>query len=327
MKRFVIMENDAGKRLDKFVVKAAAGLNSSLMYKFIRKKQIKVNGKRCEISYKLVVGDVVEMYINDDFFEEKDSDFLKIAYDPKLSIVYEDENLILIDKKPGVIVHSDEKEQRDTLINQVLLYLYRKGEYIPEKESSFTPSLCNRLDKNTGGIVIVAKNAAAQRELYDIIKNRKIKKLYLAAVFGEFDKKCDTLTAYLKKDSKQNLVYVKSKPFDGSKEIITKYKVLSSNKKFSLIEIELVTGRTHQIRAHMSFVGHPVLGDCKYGRLKDNKDLPFRHQALYSYSLQFQLNDSGSMFKYLDKTIFKVDDVYFLDFFYESSKVSNLEKK
>ena len=327
MKRFVIQENDAGKRLDKFILKVASGLNSSLMYKFIRKKHIKVNGKRSDISYKLVVNDIVEMYINDEFFIEKDSDFMKISYDPKLSVIYEDENLILIDKKPGVIVHSDDKEQRDTLINQVLLYLYRKGEYDPEKEKSFTPSLCNRLDKNTGGIVIVAKNAMSQRELYDIIKHRKIKKLYLAAVFGKFERKSDTLTAFLKKDDKQNFVFVRDIPFDDAKKIVTKYRVVSTRDNYSLLEIELVTGRTHQIRAHMAHIGHPVLGDCKYGRLKNNKILPFRHQALYSYSLQFDLGDEENMFEYINNKLFKVNNVYFLDFFNNDTKVNNLEKK
>ena len=182
MKKFVINKNDAGQRLDKFVLKAARGISTSLMYKYIRKKSIKVNGKRAEISYKLVVDDIVEMYINDEFFAEKSNDFMDISYDPKLSVIYEDDNIILVDKKAGVIVHSNEKENRDTLINQVLLYLYKKGEYLPDKETSFTPSLCNRLDKNTGGIVIVAKNAIAQRELYEIIKHRQIKKKYLTMV-------------------------------------------------------------------------------------------------------------------------------------------------
>lgn len=326
MKRFIIQPNDAGKRLDKFVVKAASGLNTSLMYKYIRKKSIKVNGKRAEISYKLAVGDIVEMYINDEFFEQKSADFLDIAYDPGLSIVYEDKNILLVDKKVGVIVHSDEKEQRDTLINQVLLYLYKKGEYDPEKETSFTPSLCNRLDKNTGGIVIVAKNSAAQRELYELIKHRKIKKKYLTIVFGVLDKKEATLVGYLKKDSATNTVTVKDRPFDDAKKIITKYRVIKSVDGFSLLEIDLITGRTHQIRAHMAHIGHPVVGDGKYGRLRDNKSLPFRHQALYSYSLEFCTNDKSSIMHYLDGRPFFVDDVYFLDFFYSTQKVNNIEK-
>jgi len=326
MKKFVIQPNDAGKRLDKFVVKAASGLSTSLMYKYIRKKSIKVNGKRAEISYKLAVGDIVEMYINDEFFHEKSSDFLDITYDPQIDVVYEDENIMLVDKKAGVVVHGDEKEKRDTLINHVLLYLYKKGEYDPVKETSFTPSLCNRLDKNTGGIVIVAKNAEAQRELYEIIKHRKIKKKYLALVFGTPDKKQDILTAYLEKNSETNTVTVKDIPFSDAKKIITGYRVLQSNGKISLIEVDLITGRTHQIRAHMAHIGHPIVGDGKYGRLRENKQTPFRHQALYSYSIQFELDDEDSLLYYLNGRKFDVEDVYFLDFVFSSQKVSNIKK-
>ncbi len=324
MKKFIIQTNDAGKRLDKFVTKAALGLSPSLMYKYIRKKAIKVNGKRAEISYKLVEGDIVEMYIKDEFFKKKNDDFLEISYNPDLKIVYEDENILLVDKKVGVIVHSDDKEARDTLINQVLLYLYKKGEYTPDKETSFTPSLCNRLDKNTGGIVIVAKNAASQREMYDIIKHRQIKKRYLTILTGTPEKKQDTITAYLKKDSKTNIVTVKDMPFEDAKKIITKYRTIKSLENYSLVEVELITGRTHQIRAHFSHIGHAVVGDGKYGRLKDNKEFPYRHQALYSYSLEFDANEE-SMMSYLNGHKFFVDEVYFLDFFYKSKKVSNIE--
>ncbi len=325
MKQFIINKNDAGQRLDKFVLKTASGISASLMYKYIRKKAIKVNGKRAEISYKLVQGDVVEMYINDEFFIQKSNSFLDIAYDPGLTIVYEDENILLVDKKPGVIVHSDNKEGRDTLINQVLLYLYKKGEYSPEKENSFTPSLCNRLDKNTGGIVIVAKNAVAQRELYEIIKHRKIVKKYLTMVFGVPNPKTDTLIGYLEKNCDTNTVIVKDKPFGEAKSIITKYKVLQTKNNISLLEVELITGRTHQIRAHLSFIGHSVVGDCKYGRLRDNKNLPFRHQTLYSYSLRFDV-ENDNIFSYLNGREFIVDDVYFLEFFNKSSKVSKIEE-
>lgn len=326
MKKFVINNNDAGQRLDKFVLKAASGISLSLMYKYIRKKAIKVNGKRAEISYKLVVGDVVEMYINDEFFVEKSDNFMDIAYDPKLTIIYEDDNILLVDKKAGVIVHSNEKENRDTLINQVLLYLYKKGEYSPDKEVSFTPSLCNRLDKNTGGIVIVAKNAAAQRELYEIIKQRKIKKKYLTMVFGVPENRSQTLYGYLEKNSDTNTVTVSDKPFGDAKNIITKYTVLDTKDNISLLEVELITGRTHQIRAHLAHIGHAVVGDCKYGRLRDNKNLPYRHQALYSYSLEFEA-DSNSKMSYLNGREFTVENVYFLDFFYNTRKVSKIKKK
>lgn len=315
MKKFIIKKNDSEQRLDKFVLKVATGLNTSLMYKYIRKKAIKVNGKRSDISYRLQIGDIVEMYINDEFFVEKNSSFLNISYDPKLDILYEDDNLMLVNKKSGVIVHEDANEKRDTLINQVLLYLYKKGEYTPETENSFVPSLCNRLDKNTGGIVIVAKNATSQRLLYDIVKYRNIKKKYLTLAFGSFEKQSDTITGYLKKDSDKNIVEVRDIYFDGSKKIITKYQVLKTKGDLSLVEVDLITGRTHQIRAHLAHIGHPILGDCKYGFARLNKNFPYKHQVLYAYSLEFDIKDVDNPLYYMNGKKFEVSDIYFLDFF------------
>ena len=313
MKSFTVTKNDADQRLDKFVLKVAGNLSPSLMYKYLRKKAIKVNGKRAEGNARLQVGDVVELYINDEFFTEKSADFRSIGYQPKLSVVYEDENLLLVDKKPGVPVHADTHGSRDTLINHVLLYLYNKGEYDPETEHSFTPALCNRLDQNTGGIVIVAKNAAAGRALYEIVKYRQVEKRYLTLVHGSLPQKQATLRAYLKKDAKENLVQVVDQPREGFKEIITRYRVLREGRGLSLLEIELVTGRTHQIRAHMSHVGHPVAGDLKYGTAARNKGLPFKHQALYAYSLEFKLPEDHFL-SYLNGRVFRVNKVYFEDF-------------
>lgn len=310
MKRFEISKNDADQRLDKFILKVAGNLSPSLMYKYLRKKSIKVNGKRAEGNTRLAVGDVVEMYINDEFFTQKSEDFRAIAYRPDLTIVYEDENLLLVDKKAGVPVHADSHGSRDTLINQVLLYLYEKGEYDPQKEQSFTPALCNRLDKNTGGIVIVAKNAAAGRALYEIIKERQIEKRYLTLALGHFKAKEATLRAFLKKDADANQVRVSAVKKEGYKEIVTRYRVLKEGEDLSLLEIELVTGRTHQIRAHLAFEGHPVAGDLKYGRMAQNKKTPFRHQALYAYRLEFKLPEDHFL-SYLNGKVFKVNEVYF----------------
>ena len=206
---------------------------------------------------------------------------------PSLEIVYEDENIILMDKSPGVIVHEDENEKVNTLLNHMKAYLYQKGEYNPDDENSFVPALCNRIDRNTGGIVIGAKNAASLRVLNEKIKSREIKKFYLCLVCGKLNKKQDILKGYLVKNTSQNRVYIHNSPVPNGKTILTKYRVIKENRLTSLVEVELLTGRTHQIRAHFASIGHPLAGDGKYGKNEENKELGMKIQALYSYKLRF----------------------------------------
>ena len=317
MRTLYIKENDAGQRLDKFLSKAVKALPKSLMYKSIRTKKIKVNRKRTEISYILNEGDTVELFLAEEFFSEKASEEAFMKLTPRLDIVYEDENIMLLDKRPGLIVHSDDKEDVNTLISHVKAYLYRKGEYRPEDEQSFAPALCNRIDRNTGGIVIAAKNAEALRVMNDKIKNDELSKFYLAAVHGRLPKRSDTLTGYLKKDSSNNIVDIINAPRQGYKQIITKYRVVDERRDLSLVEVELVTGRTHQIRAHFSSIGHPLLGDGKYGVNRDDKKLGYKFQALYAYRLEFRFKTKGTALDYLDKKAFSVDKqkIWFLDEF------------
>ena len=314
MKEFIIQKNDAEQRLDKFVSKVTVNFSGPLLYKYLRKKAIKVNGKKQEISYRLKEGDRVTLYINDEFFADDKPQFLKLGKVYPLDILYEDENILIVDKKPGLIVHEDDKESTHTLINYILYYLYDKGQYLPDKENSFTPALCNRIDKNTGGIVLAAKNAESARELYDIIKHRRIEKYYLALVHGEMPKSEDTLHAYHKKDADKNQVYIYNKEAAGTKPIKTGYKVLKSTKNISLLEVRLYTGRTHQIRAHMAHIGHPLLGDTKYGKKAQNEGLPFTHQALYAYKIKFNITDPQSPLYYLNSRVFKVKNVYFEEY-------------
>ena len=313
MKSFTVGKNDAGLRLDKFVTKTAPLLPTALLYKYIRLKRIKVDGKRAEISTRLALGSLVEMYINDEFFEPKSPKYDFMSASKSLDIVYEDENILLADKKQGLLVHPDENEYNDTLISRIQRYLYEKGEYDPEAENSFRPALANRIDRNTGGIVIAAKNAEALRILCDKIKTREIDKMYLTIVHGKPPKATDILEGYLEKNEDKRQVYIKKNQSVDTKTIRTKYSVLASKDGLSLLKIELLTGRTHQIRAHMASIGCPLLGDGKYGVNQKDKALGFKCQALYSYKLKFNFNSDGGILEYLNGKTFQVPAVWFAD--------------
>ena len=317
MRTLIINRNDAGQRLDKFLSKAVKAMPKSLMYKGIRTKKIKVNRKRAEIGYILEEGDTVELFISEEFFSDNASDSAFMKLTPKLDIVYEDENIMLLDKRPGLIVHSDDEEDVNTLISHVKAYLYRKGEYNPEDEQSFAPALCNRIDRNTGGIVIAAKNAEALRIMNEKIRNDELSKFYLAAVHGHMPKKADTLHGYLRKDQANNIVDISTVKKPGYKEIITKYRVLDENNSLSLVEVELVTGRTHQIRAHFSSIGHPLLGDGKYGVNRDDKKLGYKFQALYAFRLEFHFRTDSGALSYLNGKELSIDKskIWFLEEF------------
>ena len=312
MKEFPITQNDAGQRLDRFLSKAVPLLPESLMQKYIRLKRIKLGGKRVERNTRLNVGDVLQLYINDEFFERptEENAWLKIAT-PRLDIVYEDENILLVDKKPGLAVHPhDGAEYGKTLIDHIQAYLYAKREWRPREENSFTPALCNRIDRNTGGIVIAAKNAEALRILNQKIKDREIDKRYLCIVHGTPKPPEGRLEGYLFKDAKENRVYITKKMQPGAKTAVTFYRTLQSKNGLSLVECELLTGRTHQIRAQMAAAGWPLLGDGKYGKLDKRYDR--KYQALYSYKLRFAFTTEAGILEYLNGKSFEVASVDFV---------------
>ncbi len=315
MKSFTVSKNDNDKRLDKFIQKVCPTLPQALMYKYIRTKHIKVNRKRAEISTRLHEGDIVEAYINDEFFKEIKPKYDFLSSPDRLSIVYEDENILLVDKPQGLLVHPDKEEYRDTLIGRIQHYLYKKGEYDPKSENSFAPALANRIDRNTGGIVIAAKNAEALKILCQKIKDRELDKRYLCIVHGIPKRKEATLEGYLKKDCDKNKVFLSDKKTEDNLTIKTKYKVLASKNNMSLLEVELITGRTHQIRAHLSSIGHSLVGDGKYGKNGQDKKNGFDKQALYSYKLTFKFTTESGMLDYLNGKTFMVQNVWFKDSF------------
>ncbi|HIZ16421.1 MAG TPA: RluA family pseudouridine synthase [Firmicutes bacterium] len=326
------------------------------MYKYLRKKRIKVNSGRGDISYRLKEGDVIQLYINDEFFIAGiKNDFLSAR--GSVDIIYEDENIVLINKKQGLLSHDGDGRKdyashsdkggktslrgaanaegtdvigadksshsvaaasfsADTLINRLKRYLYEKGEYNPYDEHQFAPALANRLDRNTCGIVIAAKNAEALRILNEKIKLREIDKFYLCIVHGTPVPASALLTAYLIKNSSENRVYISDSPVNDGLTIKTKYSVISSKGNYSLLEIELLTGRTHQIRAHMAHIGHPLLGDGKYGKNAADKKLGFKSQALCSYKLRFSFKTDAGCLNYLNGKEFVLNDVWFLNDFY-----------
>ena len=313
MKEFQIGPNDAGQRLDRFLAKAVPLLPASLAQKYIRIKRIKRNGGRVERDTRLEAGDVLQLYINDEFFDKprEDNAYLTVAV-PKLNIVYEDEHIMLVDKRPGLAVHPhDGAEYGRTLIDHIQSYLYQKKEWRPREENAFTPALCNRIDRNTGGIVIAAKTAEALRVLNQKIKDREMDKRYLAIVEGTPKPREGSLKGYLFKDAKKNRVFVTDTPQTGAKSCQTNYKVLSSNNGLSLVECELITGRTHQIRAQFAHAGHPLLGDGKYGKLDKRFDRDY--QALYSYKLTFDFTTDAGSLAYLNGRSFQVDKVDFVE--------------
>lgn len=321
MKEFTISGNDAGQRLDRFLAKAVPLLPASLAQKYIRLKRIKLNGGRAQRDTRLNQGDVLQLYINDEFFDKprQDNAFLTVAA-PKLTIVYEDENLLLVDKRPGLAVHPhDGAEYGRTLIDHIQAYLYQKKEWNPRQENSFTPALCNRIDRNTGGIVIAAKTAEALRIMNEKIKDREIDKRYLAIVEGTPKPQQGSLKGYLFKDAVKNRVFVTDTPQTGSKSCQTDYKTLASRNGLTLVECKLITGRTHQIRAQFAHAGHPLLGDGKYGKL--DKRFDRNYQALYSYKLTFQFTTDAGSLAYLDGKSFRVEKVDFVEEYFPNYRI------
>ena len=322
MKEFTIGKNDAGQRLDRWLAKTLPLLPAPLAQKYIRIKRVKLNGGRAQRDTRLQVGDVLQLYINDEFFDQPtpENAFLKL-FKPRLDILYEDEHILLVNKAPGMVVHADETEKVNTLINHIQAYLYQKKEWSPYWENSFAPALCNRIDRNTGGIVIAAKTAEALRVMNQKIRDRELEKRYLCVVLGRPSPAEGTLEGFLLKDESKKQVSIRSKPVPGGRKAITKYRTLDTRGNLSLVECDLITGRTHQIRAMMAHAGHPLLGDGKYGSERVNRQYGKKHQCLWSWKLTFCFTTDAGELAYLNGKSWQVEHVDFVEEFFPNFRM------
>ena len=286
MKQFTISKNYSGQRLNKFLEKAVPLLPGGMMHKYIRIKRIKVNGKRTDFAYRLQQGDILQLYINDEFFgkpkkHSEEESYLRAK--PNIDVIYEDQHILLVNKPAGLVVHADDSGTSDTLIARIQAYLYQYGRWNPNKEASFTPSLCNRIDRGTSGIVIAAKTAEALRVMNQKIRDRELHKSYLCVACGHVRPRDGRIKNYILRHESEHRVSVHDHPVAGARTAITQYRVLKETPELSLVECDLITGRTHQLRVHMAAIGHPLTGDWLYGT--EDRALIAR-PALHSYHLR-----------------------------------------
>lgn len=303
-----ISNKDENQRLDKFLMRYLNKAPKSFIYKMLRKKNIKCNGKKAEGSEMLICGDFIQIYLSDDTIENFKQKIEIVTVKKTFEIVYEDENLLICNKPVGLLVQSDSSEDKNTLVDQVIYYLYESGQYNPEGESEFKPAICNRLDRNTSGIVLAGKNLMAVQTINKAIHDNKTDKFYKTIVKGVITSKGE-LVDYHTKDSSTNEVNITSHYVEGSKKIITKYKPLKNNGEYTLLEIELITGKTHQIRAHLQSIGHPIIGDSKYGQMSINRVFKQKYGLQYQFlhAYKFIWRDEDSNLNYLYGKNFEAD--------------------
>lgn len=322
MREYIIDKSNADKRLDRWLSAELPALPMGLRQKFIRLKRIKVNGKAVQQNVRLHEGDAVQLYIGDEFFEKpKVIDPFLSKIRPKLDILYEDANILLVDKRPGLMCHPDANEKVNTLITHAQAYLYQKGEWDSKDPSQFAPALCNRIDRFTGGIVIIAKTEAAMHILNQKIRDREIEKRYLCIIHGRMHPAFGMMDNYIAKPDGAKKVAVLDRSVPGAQRSQTRYQTLETRNNLSLMECELLTGRTHQIRAQFAHAKHPLLGDNQYGKAQQNEKFGRTYQALYAYKLVFRFKTDAGVLNDLNGKSWQVKKVPFVgDFFREDDE-------
>ena len=305
MRQLIIHKNDENQRLDKYLKKYLKEAPGSFIYKMLRKKNIVLNGKKADGTEKLSAGDEVKLFLAEDTLvkftgEGQSLSEVKFPVKKDLEVLFEDENLLIINKPAGEL--SQKAEAKDVSMNEYALgYLQEKGDITEESLKVFKPSVCNRLDRNTSGILIVAKTYQAAREFGTALSKRSVRKYYQCIVKGEV-KKAEKIDGFLWKDEKTNKVEIYKTPKKDAAEIHTAYQPLKYKDGLTLLEVHLITGRAHQIRAHLSSSGHPILGDPKYGDRKLSKKYGVKYQLLHACRLELDGFD-GEFSKYNGKII------------------------
>lgn len=313
MREIVIEKNEAGQRLDKFLAKYMNEAAKSFFYKMMRKKNITLNGKKCEGNEKLAEGDVVKLFLAEDTIEKFSSVQVQEVKKVDLDILYEDDEIILVNKPAGMLSQKA-KETDESLVEYLIDYLLGSGKLTESGLRAFRPSVCNRLDRNTSGIVAAGKSLAGLQMLSGVFKDRSIHKYYQCLVSGEI-RDVKTVDGWLLKDEKKNqvriLTDVEAKRFEGKggdeepKRIRTKYEPIATDGRFTLLKVTLLTGRSHQIRAHLASLGHPIVGDFKYGGVSkvNPSGRTVKYQLLHSYRLEFP--KLAEPFVYLSGRVFE----------------------
>lgn len=312
MKSYHAGPNEEGVRLSRFVQSVTANFPNSLLYKSFRNKRIKINGKKADPDYRLQKGDLIELYINDEFFPERPTAPKPMRRQPAVRVIYEDRDIAVLYKPTHLLCHSDRTGDAN-LVDAFTAYLAEKGEYDPKAENRFAPAICNRLDRGTEGLVIAAKSYTALRDMNEIIRQDWLKKEYYTITVGMPPR--GRHTAWWQHDEKKNKVSIHAHQSENRKQIITDVDVLKNSGPFSLCKIGLVTGRTHQIRAHLAYLGTPVIGDVKYGNRKMNERTDQNTQALCAYRISFLQIPEKNTLHGLSGLVVKLPDPAILQLF------------